>query len=911
MKPYSIFTSHLSKNCSANEIKDDQTLNPMTLPSSTNTFSIKSAFFYCCSGNAEKQAPYHHPLVCLAEGFRALGIPFYANVNYWRLTPDADAYLFQHDPDVTPDDCSVVILDHDWFTQKNPIPENLFHSQRQYITVYMDHGDGVLTISWRPEFRKFDFIFRAHFNSGLYYPDNMLPWAFGLSDRMLQEVTHPQAFTARRRALLINFRNVVDHPLRQIVADNFLLYIDKILPLDYTVEGFKHTLSDYHALQWQQTGHRHYPDYFKRLQSTVASACFGGYLQIQKQTGELIVPWWDSWRLWESLSAGCVPFHVDLQQYGAVLPEMPQNWQHYIGIDLDNFEKVGDRILQEPDLLPRISEAGRAWAIEHYSPVPTAHRFLSTLQAGQAATFSTSNFTTHIPSDQPDSQPAAFSPISAQATATEREKTQPTIVIDAVFFQLYKTGIARVWFALLQEWAKTSFAPHVVVLDRAGTAPHVPGLHYSFVPRYDYNTIEADRQMVQDICDEVGADLFISTYYTSALATPSAFMAYDMIPEVLGDLDRPMWQDKHYAIRHACAWLSISASTARDLVKFFPEVPLEAITVAYCGIDSTFTPARADAVQRFKAKYGISKPYFMLSGGRNGHKNGMLFFKAFSQLVNRQGFDIVCTGSMTQLEAEFRAYTTGTTVYLLHLNDQELRAAYSGAVALVYPSLYEGFGLPIAEAMSCGCPVITCANSSIPEVAGEAVMYVDSHNVFMMVNALCDVQKPEVRYPLVAAGLEQARNFSWAKMAAEVQTALVKATLLPLDLSETNLILFPDWFQPEAALFQELTEVLQTLAELPECGQITLLIDINGMTEEDVSLFLSSVTMNLMLEVEVDLTIGPKISFLETLGDLQWDVLLPQLRAKLSLQNEQQHSPDQLRVNNLPHLNLAEFIALR
>lgn len=882
---------------------------PHTLNSSTHsTSAIKSAFFYCCSSEkVSAEAPYHHALVVLAEGFKALGISVYANVNYWQLTPNGDSYLFQHHPDVTPDDCSIVILDHYWFAQKNPIPENLFHPKRQYITVYMDHEDGILTISWRPEFRAFDFIFRAHFNSGLSYPDNIFPWAFGLSDRILQEVAHPQEFAVRRRALLVNFRNVVDHPLRQIVADSFLPYIDKILPLDSTVEGFRHTLSDYHALQWHQTGRRHYPDYYKRLQATVASACFGGYPQIQKQTGELIVPWWDSWRLWESLAAGCVPFHVDLKQYGAVLPEMPQNWQHYIGIDLDNFEEVGDRILQDPTLLPRISEAGKTWAIEHYSPIPTVHRFLSTLQAGRAATLSTSSFTAHIPSDQPDSQSVVSPP---PAPAMERARTQPTIVIDAIFFQLYKSGIGRVWFALLQAWAETSFASHLVVLDRAGTAPNVPGLYYRSVPRYDYNTVEADRQMVQDICDEVGADLFISTYYTNALSTPSAFMAYDMIPEVLADLDRPMWRDKHHAIRHACAWLSISASTARDLVKFFPEVPLEAITIAYCGIDSTFTPARTDAIQRFKAKYGISKPYFMLSGGRNGHKNGVLFLKAFSQLVNRQGFDILCTGSMTQLEAELRAYTTGSTVHLLHLNDQELRAAYSGAVALVYPSLYEGFGLPIAEAMSCGCPVITCANSSIPEVAGEAVMYVDSHNVFMMVNALCDVQKPEVRYPLVAAGLEQARKFSWTKMAAEVQTALVRATLLSLDLSETNLILFPDWSQPEAALFLEFTEMLQTLATEPERGQMTLLIDINGITEEDVNLFLSSVTMNLMLDADIDLTAGPKIAFLETLGELQWDELLPQLRAKLSLQNERKHSLAQLKVASLPNLTLAELTTL-
>ncbi|MFM6155524.1 MAG: glycosyltransferase, partial [Sphaerospermopsis kisseleviana] len=149
----------------------------------------------------------------------------------------------------------------------------------------------------------------------------------------------------------------------------------------------------------------------------------------------------------------------------------------------------------------------------------------------------------------------------------------PKIIIDGVFFQLYKTGIARVWKSLLEEWANTDFANHILVLDRANTAPKINGIRYRAASPYNYNDTESDRQMLQQICDEEGAELFISTYYTTPINTPSVFMAYDMIPEVLGgNLNEPMWREKHNAIKHASAFISISENTASDLSRFFPDI---------------------------------------------------------------------------------------------------------------------------------------------------------------------------------------------------------------------------------------------------------------------------------------------------------------------------------------------------
>jgi predicted O-linked N-acetylglucosamine transferase (SPINDLY family)/glycosyltransferase involved in cell wall biosynthesis len=356
------------------------------------------------------------------------------------------------------------------------------------------------------------------------------------------------------------------------------------------------------------------------------------------------------------------------------------------------------------------------------------------------------------------------------------------IVIDAIFFQIIKTGIARIWECLLEEWAVNGFARHIVVLDRNGTAPIIPGIRYRSIPLYDANNVVADRQLLQQICDEENATLFASTYYTTPLTTPSVFMAYDMIPEVMGyDLSDRMWQEKHFCIQQASTYLAISRSTAHDLVKYFPHIDLNSVTVAHCGIENTLKPASLNEINHFKSRFGISKPYFLLVGIRTGYKNAIQFFRAFAQLSNRHEFSVVCVGRQPLLEAEFQPYTSGCTVHTLSLNDDDLRAAYSGATALVYPSKYEGFGLPILEAMACGCPVITSSHSSIPEVAGDAALYVN--NEIEMLEALYKIQQDNLRDALIAAGLNQSQQFSWTKMAEIVSATFSSATNLPIQPS--------------------------------------------------------------------------------------------------------------------------------
>ncbi|WP_413165276.1 hypothetical protein ACL6C3_03180 [Capilliphycus salinus ALCB114379] len=360
-------------------------------------------FFYCLSPASPEQAAYQHSIICLAEGLQQLGIPFYGNINYWKTSVIEDSYLVCHHPEIRADDCQVAVISGRWFDYGHPFPENFFHPKRKYITIYLDDSDGLRTPSFRDEFRKFDYIFKCHYNRKIKYPNNFYPWAFGLSNRIIEATKDQPDFQERNQTLLYNFR--VEHSLRDTVKTLLLKNdINKILPLDETIDSANpgsFCAEDY--LQWSQSGRRHYRSYYQRLKSSVACAAFGGVFvpafpqnpkhlmsrilnhildgkMISKIDSRLrIIVQWDSWRFWESLGAGCATFHVDFDGNNFVLPVMPINWKHYIGIDLKNVKETIQRLIEDTQILAEVSTAGRRWAIEHYSPVPTATRFLKVI----------------------------------------------------------------------------------------------------------------------------------------------------------------------------------------------------------------------------------------------------------------------------------------------------------------------------------------------------------------------------------------------------------------------------------------------------------------------------------------------------------------------------------------------------
>ncbi|MEL6226581.1 MAG: glycosyltransferase family 1 protein, partial [Pseudomonadota bacterium] len=256
---------------------------------------------------------------------------------------------------------------------------------------------------------------------------------------------------------------------------------------------------------------------------------------------------------------------------------------------------------------------------------------------------------------------------------------------------------------------------------------------------------------------------------------------YDMIPELFDfDMRDRGWTEKETAISYAQRYLCISESTRNDLLRFYPEIQPEHADLAYCGVDAeAFAPRSPAEVARFKQAHNLNRPYFLFVGSRVQHKaykNSDLFFNALREMTAID-FDVFCVGGEQEIEDAVRTkLPKGVNIKRVELTDYELSLAYSGAIALVYPSLYEGFGMPVIEAMASGCPVITTKRGSLIESAGDAACFVEGTSVPEMANALKRIQDPMLRDVLRERGFAHAAKFRWTHMAQRLYEMLAEVS---------------------------------------------------------------------------------------------------------------------------------------
>lgn len=354
--------------------------------------------------------------------------------------------------------------------------------------------------------------------------------------------------------------------------------------------------------------------------------------------------------------------------------------------------------------------------------------------------------------------------------------TKTRLVVDGVFFQRAQTGIACVWRSILPGLARRM---DVILLDR-GNCPAINGVEVIPFPSLVTGTVPptaAESLALEAICRHYTADVFASTYYSTCAGTPAIQLVHDMIPEVMGfDLSARDWLEKDAAMLYGRAHVCVSNQTREDLLKFYPEIAADRVTVAHCEIDQdVFRKRSTEEVDAFREAYGLSRPYLMVVGTcmHNGgyKKNEAHLVDALAGMPPRKGLTVLFVGGELDIP-ELLMGGRQVLTQRVELSDDELSRAYCGAEALVYPSLYEGFGLPVAEAMACGCPVITTQQGSLAEVAADAAILVSGHDLTEMRAALQKVREPTTRARLAAAGSKRARAFCWDAMADHVAVCI-------------------------------------------------------------------------------------------------------------------------------------------
>jgi glycosyltransferase involved in cell wall biosynthesis len=221
-----------------------------------------------------------------------------------------------------------------------------------------------------------------------------------------------------------------------------------------------------------------------------------------------------------------------------------------------------------------------------------------------------------------------------------------------------------------------------------------------------------------------------------------------------------------WVVRRADRLIAVSRHTADDLIRR-AGVTASRIEVIYHGLDPAFATPGDGA-----GPAPSGPPYLLAVGGVSPRKNTRRLIEAFARWrargAHRAEYTLRITGTSLDPALHRNGESLPGGVSLLGYVDKvELRRLYSGAAAFVYPSIYEGFGLPIIEAMACGAPVVTSRTASAPEIAGGAAMLVDPFDIESIESALEQVTKPEEAHRLRALGYERARLFDWGTAAAE------------------------------------------------------------------------------------------------------------------------------------------------
>jgi len=304
----------------------------------------------------------------------------------------------------------------------------------------------------------------------------------------------------------------------------------------------------------------------------------------------------------------------------------------------------------------------------------------------------------------------------------------------------------------------------------------------------DSESYEIPKQVRDDIEKKEKLDIFFSPTHYLPIYSPflSAISIMDLsyihFPQLFKKRD--LYQLKFWtklSVRKAKIIFTISNASKSDIIKIYG-VPKKKVAVTYPGIKEENIKHEALSMKDVKDKYGIEGEYILFVGTLQPRKNIKKLIEAFSKLstFNSQlsTLNLVVVGKKGWMYEEILGAPKKFGIedkvkFLDFVTDEELQALYKNALCFILPSLYEGFGLPVLEAMQNGCPVITSNISSLPEAGGDAALYVDPQDVNDIADKIQKViSNQKLRDDMMEKGYKQVKKFSWEKTARETLKAL-------------------------------------------------------------------------------------------------------------------------------------------
>ncbi len=331
------------------------------------------------------------------------------------------------------------------------------------------------------------------------------------------------------------------------------------------------------------------------------------------------------------------------------------------------------------------------------------------------------------------------------------------IIYDGIIYSLQKYGgISNYFYYLINN--NKIIDSEVYLYGK----PQLTNVLNTSVKQQESRYLERYRRIV----DIPSNSLVHSSYYriSKNINTTNIITIYDFTYEKYNKKNirsMPHILQKKYAVNHADAIICISENTKMDLISMYPNVDIEKIYVTYLAASSDFLNLNISFSERTK------NPYVIFIGNRSGYKNFETVVKAL-ELNKNVSLMIIGGGQLTSKENAILNQKLGKRyIHNGFVSNKELNILYNNALCLVYPSLYEGFGIPIIEAQSANCPVICNNISSIPEVAGDGAILLDNCTPRSIANSIDYLLESDNHSKILIKSLNNSARFSWNKTVSE------------------------------------------------------------------------------------------------------------------------------------------------